>query len=509
MVRITRSLSRRNAAQRKGKGIDNDSFPNPDGAMSRDSQSTSTKQEQPGEADAEEEAAAEVDKQISTYLTSWNNALGTPSDLESSPASQRISLFNDLSMEYADAVRSRPRLLFPDSTNRTEARNSRLEEARDVPYEHELSGDYFPPSESSSRQPQDGDARPDEPQAPHEQSPHNDNLTSGVPYSDLSEQDRLIIEELHKTRRSERIHAGAGGAQTREREREREREQELPPTTALSVTSPKTGRIRKSRPARRAVSGGTRRSARLVVKPLAIFHKYVELPRELQMMVWEAAIQPRLTYICNRWSTLPHASFFGVQNALPSWFMTCKLSAYIAKRNYVKSFDQPYITTPRHSAVRSLAQHISPAVDIVIYEPCHGGCRGHFCAQQYSAQDRALVRRLVVQLDSPNLIGRCEPGWATVSRSWPNIETLFMMRNAIRGLNCEEKAMIRIKENDHMLFLRKEFDKWKLSGGKESTLTKLEFVQVVKREEELGTVGGRYLSVMARKTGLPEDIIIG
>lgn len=251
--------------------------------------------------------------------------------------------------------------------------------------------------------------------------PHNDELEKGHP----------TVGGLRVCRRSDRIRA-----QLRDT-------REPSPLTALSATS-SNNRIQKKRKRNLTktslvIKPPRRRSARLA-KPLDVFHKYPNLPTELKLMIWEAAVQPRLTYICNRYSTLEHAHNFGVQNKSPSWFMSCRLSAYVAKRLYHKLFGQNGMSINPSIGVPLRHQDINPFVDIVIFEPCHNGCRACYCAQQYRREDRALVQKLAVQIDSPHLPPISEPGWVTISRSWPNVNTLFMMKPAVRGLDQSDKA---------------------------------------------------------------------
>ncbi|KAI1168920.1 hypothetical protein F5B18DRAFT_645784 [Nemania serpens] len=287
---------------------------------------------------------------------------------------------------------------------------------------------------------------------------------------------------------------------------------EASPSTALTVATVNSNRIRKKRKKGAAktssVSKPSRRSPRLA-KPLDVFHKYPELPPEIRLLIWEAAIQPRLAYICNRSSILGHAHIFGIQNKLPSWFMTCQLSVYIAKQHYQTLFEQNGLSMYPAMGIPLRPQAINPFVDVVIFEPCHNGCRGYYCAQQYRREDRAAVHRLVVQMDSPHLPTMSDPGWVTISRSWPNVQTLFMMKPALKGLDRSDKAMIRIKEGDHELALRKRFELWKKGDGQDNKLTTLEFVRVVEQEPETKNIQDRYQSVEDRRTGLAEDIILG
>jgi len=292
------------------------------------------------------------------------------------------------------------------------------------------------------------------------------------------------------------------------------------------------------------VVGTPRRSARLAAKkmPLEVFHRYVDLPPELQWMIWEAVAvsEPRLVYICNRLSTLGHASAFGVQNKLPLWFMTCRLSVYVAARAYKKLFAPSTLEEDNNNSSNNnsnsnnsnsnsnnnnsnhnnrgalvnkclTSQHVYPSVDIVVYEPCHGGCRAYYCARQYDQKDREQVRYLAVQIDSPCLSPMIAPGWETVSAAWPNVETLYMMRRALRGPHPEEKAMLRIAEGPRELTLRERFEVWKKQSplGKNSKLIQLEFVIVVRKEPGTTEIRFRYLPVTERSTGRIQDVILG
>ncbi|KAI1639670.1 hypothetical protein F4809DRAFT_638473 [Biscogniauxia mediterranea] len=307
------------------------------------------------------------------------------------------------------------------------------------------------------------------------------------------------VGQLRMPRRSARI--GARKATTRD----------STPSAALSTLPKDSERIRRRQKKEQIRKGNkaapVRRSPRLA-KPLAEFQKYPQLPDEIKIMIWEAAINPRLTYICNRSSLLHASAQFGVQNKRPTWFMTCRLSAWIAKRHYRKMFALHNPMLPQLDF--TLMQDVNPNVDIVIFEPCHGGCRGYYCAShQYHEADRSAVRYLAVQIDSPNLDPSADAGWITISKSWPNVETLYFMKPAIKGPDMRDKALIRVKEGEHEAGLRKRFDDWKKEAGKEKKVVAIEFVTVVEREADTKDVQLRYKNVEDRKTGLPEDIILG
>lgn len=245
-----------------------------------------------------------------------------------------------------------------------------------------------------------------------------------------------------------------------------------------------------------------RRSARLA-KPLTAFHKYPCLPIELQMMIWEAAITPRLVYLRNMF-TLPPTPFPSVQNKTPPWFMTCKLSLKVALYHYRNMF-------PFNNRSRPVTrQPVNPEVDIVLFEPCCNGCRAKNCAgRQFGEEDLSFIRRLAVQIDSPFLMPTVQPCWVSITDTWPKVDTIYLMRTAIRGEDRREKVMIRIEEGQHENLLRKRFDEWKKGDGKDKPIQRIEFVTVVEKESDDTPPKDRYRSVLDRKTNCPEDIIIG
>ncbi|KAI1824723.1 hypothetical protein F4861DRAFT_231128 [Xylaria intraflava] len=369
----------------------------------------------------------------------------------------------------------------------TAASGSRLEEAEDIHYD---------PTERDIEEDNDREGLGTiEDQNPATEF-HNNELENGHP----------TVGGLRVPRRSDRLLAKNRAAR------------EPSPSTALTIAPVNNNRVQKRRKRTLNTSlarGPPRRSARLA-KPLDKFFFYPNLPSELKLMIWEAAVQPRLTYICNRASLLDHANSFGIQNQLPTWFMTCRISAYVAQRYYKKMFGPSGVlgqipatvhSEPGHNTLH--AQDINPDVDIVVYEPCHSGCRACYCAQQYRREDRAAVQKLAVQIDSPHLPLMADLGWVTVSRSWPNLTTLYMMKPAIKGLDRSDKAMIRIKEGDHESDLRKLFEVWKSNAGKDCKLTTLEFVRVVPREAHTKDPKDRYQMIEDRQTGLVDDIILG
>lgn len=260
----------------------------------------------------------------------------------------------------------------------------------------------------------------------------------------------------------------------------------------------------KKTPAQPQKRAPPRRSARLA-KPLTEFHKYGELPDELKICVWEAAIEPRLVYLRNKVAPNPT---YDVQTKRPSWFMVTAISVDVAKKNYQKRFVTEASNTSL--AITSTRQDVNTDVDVIAIEPCCTGCRGMFCARhQFSQADRESVRFLAVQTDSPYLISSASPGWVTISTAWPKVETLYLMKTALKGQQKEDKALIRIKEEDREKALRQKFDDWKKKAGADSKLTNLEFVVVVDKETQPQNPNDRYKGVQERKTGLVEDILLG
>lgn len=274
------------------------------------------------------------------------------------------------------------------------------------------------------------------------------------------------------------------------------------PSDAISNGEGETERARKKRKLdAKPRKLPLRRSARLA-KPLTSFHKFPELPPELQMMVWDAAINPRLVYLRNM-LTHPIIPFPRIQNKVPSWFMTCKLSLKIALQNYQNIFPTP----SRGGTV--FRQPINLDTDIVLLEPCCNGCRSRYCASRnFALEDRAAVRRLAVQTDSPFLPPSAPPCWITISDIWPNVETIYLLRTAVKGDDIREKAMIRIEEGPHEENLRKDFVEWKKGPGLINTLKCIEFVAVVEKEN-VPLLKDRYKSVEERKTDLVDDVILG
>ncbi|KAI0849980.1 hypothetical protein F5Y00DRAFT_261083 [Daldinia vernicosa] len=283
------------------------------------------------------------------------------------------------------------------------------------------------------------------------------------------------------------------------------------PETANLIIEPQDNR-RKRKSAKRlktnhaGIGTQVRRSPRFM-KPLTEFYRYSDLPDELKMMIWEAAIEPRLVYIMNRYSLSHTEAQSEVQNEQPTWFNTCRLSRWVAGLHYLKLFAM-YNPTTGSFNTRTI-QAVS-ANDIVIFEPCHGGCRGCYCARhQYDLRDRSMVRCLAVQAESPNLPPTTEPCWQTITRSWHNVETLYLMRIAVKGVDKRNKAMIRVKENDHEAALLKRFEEWKKGPGIDTGLKSLEFVVVVEKEAAISNPQDRYKAIEDRLTGQPEDIILG
>jgi hypothetical protein len=120
-----------------------------------------------------------------------------------------------------------------------------------------------------------------------------------------------------------------------------------------------------------------------------------------------------------------------------------------------------------------------------------------------------MVRLLAIQTDSPHLAAYARPCWETISTSFPNVETLYLMKAAIKGELVREKALVRTEESDRQKELRDKFDEWKKGAGKGKPMDKLEFVVVVDKEPDSVKLRDRYKFVKERRTGLPEDIVLG
>jgi hypothetical protein len=95
---------------------------------------------------------------------------------------------------------------------------------------------------------------------------------------------------------------------------------------------------------------------------------------------------------------------------------------------------------------------------------------------------------------------------------WMNVHTLYLQKGALKGPHCEDLAMIRLKEDDRDKYLRARFDRWRAEPGadnmkaKKKILQSLEFVRIVPKET--GPLEERYKSVVDRKTGTSDDIIL-
>ncbi|KAI0124182.1 hypothetical protein BJ170DRAFT_686549 [Xylariales sp. AK1849] len=313
------------------------------------------------------------------------------------------------------------------------------------------------------------------------------------------EDQRQGIRELKASRRASSLRPDIGQLRVIRRSARIKSRDEIKPDV-VAGGDPSKKRATKKQKTQQHVQLPLRRSARLA-KPLTKFHKYCDLPPELKIIAWEAAVNPRLVYIRNR--AAPNPSYI-VQNKQPTWFMANRISVEVAKKSYRKMFG---LHTPVDVRTR---QDVNPDVDIIALEPCCNGCRGLYCTRhQFTADDRAAVRFLAIQTDSPYLLPTAAPCWVTISTSWPSVETLYLMKIAIKGDLPAEKAIIRMEETDRETDLRKSFDAWKKDLGKDKTVTNLEFVVIVDRETEPKNSMDRYKGVEERKTGLPEDIILG
>lgn len=353
----------------------------------------------------------------------------------------------------------------------TGATSSRLEDAEDIQYEDEDDDD----EDVEDQADQAIEVRPSRKRKARSHSMRQEAVQSRVP-----------------VRRSARINPKKAAL--------RESTPESAIIVSISSVTSRNGRPRKTRKLAGEMKLPTRRSARLA-KPLTQFHKYNELPPELKIHIWEAAVTPRVVYIRNRSAVTFTAD---VQNKQPtSWFTATKIASEVAKRAYRPMFG---LHSPNNAQTR---QAVNPDIDIVVLEPCCNGCRGYYCSRhQFSNEDRNAVRFMAIQTESPFLIPSTSPCWVTISNAWPNVETLYLTKAAVKGISKGEKAVIRMKEGEHETTLRKRFDEWKKGDGLEKKMATLEFVFIVDKEPETKARKDRYSSVEDRNTGSSDDIIL-
>lgn len=279
---------------------------------------------------------------------------------------------------------------------------------------------------------------------------------------------------------------------------------DISPANNATTTSSRSHARKRSPPKAITVSRPRRRSPRLA-KPLTEFHLFGQLPRELQIMVWEAAIEPRVVYLRNR-SVFQAPYTREIQNEQPTWSLTCQMSWYVTQMRYRIAFG--LVAGIHHPADPAHRQAFVGQTDIALLEPCCAGCRAYGCTRsQFSASDRELVRNVAVQVESPLLMPTASPCWHTISLSWPNVEVIYMTRESFIGDDRKPKALIRIAENDHEKRVQQRFLYWKKTEGRNHKIRKIEFVTVAHREE--GKLEDRYQNVIIRKTGGPSDILLG
>ncbi|ETS77244.1 hypothetical protein PFICI_11118 [Pestalotiopsis fici W106-1] len=240
---------------------------------------------------------------------------------------------------------------------------------------------------------------------------------------------------------------------------------------AVAKVAQNTSR-RKRASANAASTRFPRRSPRLA-KPLTEFPKYSHLPAEIKLMIWKSAQVPRLVYIRNRAALgfVPK-----VQTKPPKWLMTDRCSLDVAVKNYVNMFS------------------------------LHGGF--HCVRHQFSSEDKRLVRFLAVQNESPHLPPSTRPCWETLSDTFPNVETLYLLKSPLTGDITEGQALIRAGADDREVALQKRFAEWKKGAGKNKALTTLDFAIATNKEPDTIKAGERYRYVEGRETGLAKDIIV-
>ncbi|KAI0023675.1 hypothetical protein F4780DRAFT_61039 [Xylariomycetidae sp. FL0641] len=407
-----------------------------------------------------------------------SGASSAPSPRLSTRPGTGIQSLSNLSTPSDSPAGLRARLLEASSKSHQVGTSHVLEESPDIEYNVT----------------KDEDTGVTNPKKPTEVGENEPNGTRNAFISDASKSDKPALVNT-EFRRSARISA---------------RNQVLVGPLHKSLSEETSIRKRKSTNGPTETRKYPRRSARLS-KPLTKFQKFPDLPVELKLMVFEAAIEPRVVYLCNRKAAIHSGPPFNgmpivIHNHRPTWFMASHESVYVAERNYQAAFAM----TDRHTGEidSTLRQPVNFDRDIVMYEPCHSGCRALYCARQYSDEDRAKVRFLAVQADSPLRSPFTHPGWVTISRSWPNVEVLYFVFGPFGCPRSGETAIIRIGENAQKVHVRHHFDLWKKGPGKACSMHTLEFVIAAPREFGKD-IKDLYKGISQRKTGDPEDIIFG
>jgi hypothetical protein len=159
--------------------------------------------------------------------------------------------------------------------------------------------------------------------------------------------------------------------------------------------------------------------------------------------------------------------------------------------------------------------------DVIIYQGCHNWCRGRHCAEDFSAEDRAAVQELAIQMEDREIAAmpKVPPSYKSVTFSWPNIKTLYYIKNYVdtfggrRNYFAAPKppqavswALLRAMEDEDDEELRKEFEKWKAGEeGQKVKLQQIVFVVVTAKK----AAGYNGILTNLRATGMDEDIIIG
>ncbi|KAK6219356.1 hypothetical protein LQW54_002344 [Pestalotiopsis sp. IQ-011] len=243
----------------------------------------------------------------------------------------------------------------------------------------------------------------------------------------------------------------------------------------------------------------------------AKFSKYPDLYHELKLMVWNCVKEQEARAVYIRNSSV--ATFEPiVQTPPPIWPEIDESSEQVANLAYLQMF---VVCGPDGRPDDRTRQLVNPSVDVIVLEPCNGECRGGNCVRsQYSAADRAKVRFLAVGS------GWRAP-WERLSKIFPNIEVLYLLRNPLMGNKREQYALIRVLPDPREVELQLRFSEWKEKAGKDNPLASLQYAFVTLKEplpkRPAGPTntpikkesGQRYQCVQERLTGTDKDIIVG
>ncbi|KAJ9131233.1 hypothetical protein NKR23_g11801 [Pleurostoma richardsiae] len=257
-----------------------------------------------------------------------------------------------------------------------------------------------------------------------------------------------------------------------------------------------------------------RRSRRLAAKqgPAKTFDRFFRrLPGELQLIIWDIAVADESNARCvvvRNSSAAGFASDAITNNPMPPLWRACVDSRAAMLRCYRLMFGR---LDPAASSGRSPptthrdpdAQLFDPSRDVALFQPCGIGCRGAHCAKrQFSLYDRVHVRAIAVQMEPHWVAAVSSPIWLTIITSFPNLETLYVIRKKVFGSAPYEPgwdedlastadvprslARVRFLEDAEQLLWHR-FLTWKrrvasLDDDQRKALKNIEFVTVVERK---------------------------